>query len=122
MPPRAVSLSRELWILIGAVRGVRLLSEHAMQPPGGSVAQLRAEVAALVTIIEGRLVMLECAVTGELDPALIWCASNAAPPGDDTPDVRLAEWSGKLAVRKAREELRRAKRRRRHEPRRGHRS
>lgn len=115
MSPRAVSLSQELWILIGAVRGVRDVSDGAMQSPSGSVAQVGAEVSALLTLIEGRLVMLERAMSGELDPALIRCASNAIPAGDDAPDVKLLEWSAKHAVRKAREELRRAKRRHRHD-------
>jgi hypothetical protein len=116
MPPRTVSLSQELWILIGAAQGVRLLSERATQCPHGSVVQLCAEVAAVLAVIEGRLVMLERAVSGEVDPALIWCASNAAPTGDDdVPDVQLVEWSAKHAVRKARAELRRAKRRLQHE-------
>jgi hypothetical protein len=117
---RTVSLSAELWLLLRAVQGLRILADHWLELPPDShqAREIPSAIGATASILEARLVMLDRAITGTIDPALVWLYGNDAGPepedGADE-DVRLPEWSAAKAVRKARTELGRAKRRREHE-------
>jgi hypothetical protein len=120
MKRRAVSLTREIWLVMRSIQGLRLLADLWFDLPHDTDAakQIPSALSASLAVIEARLLMLDRVVTGTMDPALFWCAANDAGPAlrdGDEPDVHLKEWSAATAARRAREDLKRAKLRRQHE-------
>jgi hypothetical protein len=115
---RAISLSRELWLIMRSLQGLRILADYLHDlPTEATIArrEIPSAISATLAIVEARLVMLDRVVTGDVNPALAWSPANDAgpPPTEDgEPDIRIAEWSDGEAVRRAREELKRAKVRR----------
>ncbi len=113
MSRRAISLTRELWLLMRTLQGQRHLADHAFDLPEGTTAvrEILSALSATIAVTESRLMMLDRIIRDELDPALLWSFVNAGqPPTEgDQPDVHLSEWSAQHALKKARQELRRAK-------------
>lgn len=115
---RAISLSRELWLIMRSLQGLRVLADYLHDLPAEAPIvrrEIPSAISATLAIVEARLVMLDRVVTGDVNAALLWSPANDAgpPPAEDgAPDVSIAEWSDGETVRKAREELKRAKVRR----------
>ena len=114
MTRRAISLTRELWLLMRSLQGQRHLADHAFDLPEGAAAvrEILSALSATIAILEARLLMLDRVIRNELDPALLWSfVNNAGKPlsEGDEPDVHLSEWSARHSVKKARQELQRAK-------------
>jgi hypothetical protein len=108
---RRVSLSAELMTIRDAIGAVRLLVHPLLFLPLGECGVPRGlprAVIAGLTLVEERLRHVDRAICGVIDPRTIATAENEpGRPDDGSTDVILLPWSPK---RRARQELRGAKR------------
>ena len=113
MRRRSISLSRELWTIIHAVEGLRVLADHLGELPANCerAKMIPRAIASTVVVIEARLLHLERVVCGDVNAADLWSSSNdaGAAADDDGEDLEIAEWSVEKSVSRARRELTRAK-------------
>jgi hypothetical protein len=113
MRRRAISLSRELWTIMHALQGVRVLSDHLGELPANCdrARSIPRAISATVVVLEARLMHLERVVCGEVNPGDLWSSSNDAGAADEAgeDDLKIGEWSPEESVSRARRELRRAK-------------
>jgi hypothetical protein len=112
MRRRSISLSRELWTIMHALQGVRVLSDHLGELPANCdrARSIPRAISATVVVLEARLMHLERVVCGEVNPGDLWSSSNDAGAADEAgEDLKIAEWSPEKTVSRARRELKRAK-------------
>jgi hypothetical protein len=114
MSRRAISLTRELWLLLRSLQGQRHLADHAFDLPEGAPAarEILSALSATMALLEARLLMIDRVIRDELDPVLLWAFVNDAgrPLSEgDEPDVHLPEWSARHALTRARQAVKRAK-------------
>ena len=112
---KAVSLSREMHLLIRTVDGVREAAERLSESMSHDEG-LSLSIASNLTLLKERLRLIDRVVRGAVDPRVLWCPENNALPAvegdsDDGGDVLLRAWSDKRAVHRLRNEWRAAKRR-----------
>lgn len=116
MKPAAVSLTFELLLLDHAVEAARLLAEVLARDSFEEEADARraaASIAAVLALVNTRLLDLERVVRGDLDPARILAPHNQKrppPAGSDEEDIILVPWSPKKRCRRLKAELARARR------------
>ena len=81
------------------------------------LARFLSALSATIALLEARLLMLDRVIRDEEDAGQLWSSVNDGPhqSENDDQDVALREWSARHAIKKAREELKRAKARRAHE-------
>lgn len=111
MPRKSVSINHELHVVLGTLRVVRELADYWSQQPagiGGNPVHLLHDLAASLTVVEARLVLLQRVIRGTLDPEQLWCAANDGD-AEDKEDIVLPAWSLRRTERNARREYRRAK-------------
>ena len=116
---KRISLSNECHVLVQAIEGVRMLADRWMEGArDGSFGDdaLAGGIAANLLIVRERLVLLDRVVRDVVDPGLLWCADNQAPPTpeprtDDDHDVVLDAWSDEKQAVRYRRASRSAKRR-----------
>lgn len=126
MKPKRISLSYELAEIVSALGAVRVLAEelaHGQFETQHDYERAPRWIAAVTGVVLERLRLLTRAMTGNVDPKLLWSHVNAAPPGvEDEPeveDVVIVEWSAQRRHHQAKAELRRTRRHRRPKRRRG---
>lgn len=118
---KAVSLSNELHIVIGALDGVRAVADYCVHDPLGDRPPTTTISASIVVLME-RLRLLDRVVRDAIDPRALWCEENDAIPLSDMPgerDVVFKVWSDRKCARRYRRDARAARRRQRHEDERG---
>ena len=109
MAKRIVSLSNELSVLMGALRGLRLLVQHWIESFGMD-ADIPHTIAALLVVLHERLRLLDRVAQGQLDPRLAWCPQNdAGSPVVEGEGARLGAWSERRLARHHRSEWKRLK-------------
>lgn len=111
MRKKTVSINHELHVVLGTLRVVRELADHWSQQPagiGGNPVHLLHDLAASLVVIEARLVLLQRAVRGKIDPEQLWCAANDGD-AEDKEDIALPTWSLRRIARQARREWKSAK-------------
>jgi hypothetical protein len=112
MPKRTLSLSNELHLAMGAIRGVHRLTRYWIENYGMDDPDLPEGVASMLALVIERLRLLDRVARGTLDPRLAWCPENDAEiaPGDPSEeDVRLEAWSDGKLPRHHRAEWKRAR-------------
>jgi hypothetical protein len=75
VPKKQVSVSAELHLLMGAVRGIHALTRHWTESYG-TEANLPHGISALLTVVVERLRLLDRVVRDTVDPRLFWCDGN----------------------------------------------
>ena len=112
MPRKIVSLSNELDLLMGTIRGARILTEKWNEAPFGIGVdpELPRAISATLAILMARVDLLDRAARGTIDPRLVWRPENAAIE-DEGAEVQLPAWSDEQAAREAKREWRRCRRR-----------
>lgn len=112
MPKKTLSLSNELHLMIGAMRGVHRLTRcwienfHGMDDP-----EVPEAVASMLVLVIERLRLIDRVVRGVVDPRLALCPDNDVDlsPGDPSEDdVRLETWSDSKLARHHRRQWKRA--------------
>lgn len=92
MRPRYLSLAFELESLRETIEGVRLLydlGDEGRAATAGDAVQALRSASAVWASVGARLGLLQRAVRGELDPALLMHAENVKRSADDENDVLL---------------------------------
>lgn len=75
---KRISLTYELQLLAQALEGVVQLNDKRLD--GDLSASTSGAVTALLVLARQRVTLLSMAVRDVIDPKLVWCIENAAPP------------------------------------------